>query len=159
MLRLYFNDPAYRRPWLRAWRAGRIEVPPSGFPPRRLKMPKAKPGEKPIRHATGTKALSDDDVREIRRSRRNGITYSAIARNMDVSARTVEKAATGVTYRHVEDVPPVVTKRRKLSDDQVRRMRLLRGQGVSFTELSDRYGLTVPAVRNACARRTYQNVE
>ena len=46
----------------------------------------------------------------------------------------------------------------KLTEDSVRRIRKLRGDGVSFAELSAMFGVADDAVRRVVNRRTWKHV-
>ena len=51
--------------------------------------------------------LTDDDVRLMRRLKREGMAYKPIARKFEVSASTAWHAITGRTFAHITDEPPV----------------------------------------------------
>jgi hypothetical protein len=54
------------------------------------------------RHGRRRTALSAETVRQIRDLRRQGFASPAIARMLGLHASTVHRAATGLTWRHVE---------------------------------------------------------
>lgn len=63
-------------------------------------------------------ALSDDDVRQIRRFRSEGLMWKEIHRDYpNIGWSTLVQAGTGINYGHICDVPPVVGRVRRRSAD------------------------------------------
>jgi hypothetical protein len=52
--------------------------------------------------------LTEHDVREMRRLRREGLTYQAIAARFNMSMMSTYYACNGVTWRHVVDEPGIL---------------------------------------------------
>lgn len=54
----------------------------------------------------GSALLTEDLVRDLRRKRALGATYVDLARITGIAKLTIYDATTGVTWRHITDVPP-----------------------------------------------------
>lgn len=91
---------------------------------------------------------------EMRRLRARGVTQLELAAMFNRSAATV--------HHHVHDVPSPVggwttsAPKRKFDHDEAA---VLHGEGVSFYELADRFGVTASAVHKAVSKARQQRGE
>ncbi len=96
--------------------------------------------------------LSEQQVTEILQAykgRRKGPTQEALARHYGVTRATIADAVKGTSYRAQHDGRLRTDERQKLSDDEVRQIRLLYvgpRRGPSLRELSVRFGVTLSHV-------------
>ena len=163
MLRVMFERAANgeREQWLLLWRKGGIVAPPVAVDPPPPEPGKAEPGETPpgMRTCQYGRRPTDDQVREMRRARADGMSMLDIALEHDMLQRTVENAVRGRTFKHVTDVKPVVRGyNRSISDDMVRDMRRDRLAGKTMKEIAEKHGTSMRSTERAVRGASYAHV-
>lgn len=107
--------------------------------------------------------LNEEQVAEIRQKYAGGgETWKSLAREYGVTDVLIRFAVTGATWKHVEGLPEAgadFSRRRKLSDDDVREIRRLHGMGVRNYELADKYEVDRSTISHILAGRTRKNVK
>jgi lambda repressor-like predicted transcriptional regulator len=127
------------------------------------------PSSDPVReHPGGRRALTVDLVRDARRQVRNGASVDHLARLIGVSSRALSKAVYGVTWRRVDDPPPISRPQPAdpdqpsptvLNEDHVRRLRREHAGGTSVRYLATRCGLPYNTVHDAIRGVTWAHVD
>ncbi|MFE6592562.1 hypothetical protein [Streptomyces sp. NPDC057781] len=109
-----------------------------------------------------------DLVRYARRKMRDGGSVDGLAREIGVSSRALSKAIYGVTWRQVDDPPPLSRpqpmdpdqpSRTVLDEDQVRRLRRSHAGGASVRYLATRNNLPYNTVHDAIRGVTWAHVD
>ncbi|WP_340377229.1 hypothetical protein U5640_20535 [Streptomyces sp. SS7] len=119
-------------------------------------------------HLGGRRVLTAELVRDARRQVRDGASVDHLARAIGVSSRALSKAVYGVTWRRVDDPPPISRPRPAdpdrpsptvLNEDHVRRLRREHAGGASVRYLATRDGLTYNTVHDAIRGVTWAHVD
>ncbi|MFJ7768014.1 hypothetical protein ACIQ1J_06255 [Streptomyces sp. NPDC097107] len=112
--------------------------------------------------------LTAELVRDARRQVRNGASVEHLARLIGVSSRALSKAVYGVTWRRVDDPPPIGRPQPAdpdqpsptvLNEDHVRRLRREHAGGASVRYLATRCGLPYNTVHDAIRGVTWAHVD
>lgn len=109
--------------------------------------------------------LRECDVLEIRRLyRETKITQVQLAAQFGVANNTVSSLVRGRSWASVTEGDPVTrvspaSRKRRLTEDQVREMRLLRHGGELLVSLSGRFGVSQAVVRKIINHKNYREVE
>lgn len=111
-----------------------------------------------IGERNGNTPLTEADVREIRRTRRDGATLEELSQRFNVSKAAVSNIVRWKTWTHVdsEDRPEVSPGR--LTDTQVRQIRRLYGSGVSQKSLATQFGTNQATVSLVVRCKSYGHV-
>lgn len=110
----------------------------------------------------GSAKLTREQVIEIRRTYQPGYGSQArLAERYGVSTSVIHKV---VNYKTWKDVRPrgVAGDRHgqaKLTSEQVREIRALAEEGISFRHIADDYGVTRVTIRNIIERKTWRHIE
>ena len=106
-------------------------------------------------------SLTDEQVVDIRRSAREGVSAGKLAARYGVSVNTAALAAKGKTYKHVSE-PPVERlqnlRRKQLTDDQVAQLREEVRAGATIASVAKRFGVHQVVARHAVRGRSYKHV-
>lgn len=95
--------------------------------------------------------VSDEQVVAIREAYRAGTTQVVLAAFYGISQKTVSSLVVGRS-RRAAGGPITTGRRQKLSDADVMEMRRLASDGVSFSALATRFGVSPPTVTSAIRR-------
>jgi transposase len=100
--------------------------------------------------------LTDRDANFIRVFHEFGFTKPQLAREYGIHVDTVRNVITGRSF-HGQPAP---SKSRKLTDDQVRQVRLWSGEGLGEVRIAKRLGNVIArsTVRQIVHRKSYQDV-
>jgi DNA-binding transcriptional regulator YiaG len=106
----------------------------------------------------GNTPFTDEDVREIRRAHRDGVSQTELARRRGVSVAAISGIVRWKAWTHVSpEDRPVITPGR-LTDTQVRQIRRLYGSGVSQKALAAQFGTNQATVSLVVRRKSYEHV-
>lgn len=119
-------------------------------------------------HRGGRRVLTAEQVREARRRARDGVSVDQLARAIGVTNRALSKAIYGVTWRNVDDPPPLDRPQPSdpdqpsptaLDEDCVRRLRREHARGASVRYLATRENLSYNTVHDAIRGVTWALVD
>lgn len=106
----------------------------------------------------GNTPFTEDDVREIRRSHRDGTSQTEMARRHGASVAAISAIVRWKTWSHVDPDDRPVIKPGRLTDAQVRQIRRLYESGVSQGALAERFGTNQATVSLIVRRKSYKHV-
>ncbi|MDH6216688.1 hypothetical protein [Streptomyces pseudovenezuelae] len=130
--------------------------------------PEGHPDGSEREHLGGRRVLTAELVRDARRQVQNGASVDGLARAFGVTSRALSKAVYGVTWRRVDNPPPIGRPQPAepdqpsptvLDDDHVRRLRREHAGGASVRYLATRDGLTYNTVHDAIRGVTWAHVD
>ena len=122
---------------------------------------------------SNNRKLTCDQIIEVRERRREGEKYTSIADDFIIGNRAISEICNGTYYKDcggpINGKDYKITrsysgsknlisyKRRKLTDDQVVQMRLMRQEGAKERELQALFKIAKPTVNKACRGFTYKD--
>ena len=93
-----------------------------------------------LKHGKYHRKATESQVLEIRQRRNTGETNVSIAKNYDLCIGTIQDINSGKTHKHIGG-PLTSGYHYKLSNVQIKEMRLLKQKGLSHSELANEFGV------------------
>jgi hypothetical protein len=90
--------------------------------------------------------LTDDLVASLRRRIKNGEKLVDISQELQLSLQVLSQAATGVTWKHVQESPVPAKTKTKLSQDDKRKILELLNNGETQSSIAARFNISQPHV-------------
>ncbi len=117
-------------------------------------------------HATAK--VNEEQVVEIRERYASGdVTHEELSKEYSVSRVSIANITLGHTWKHTggpitrhwKRAPNKNKKRTRLTDDDVRNIRMLRGNGIKRKDIAADFKISMQTVTRICQRKTWRHVD
>ncbi len=103
--------------------------------------------------------LTEDKVRLIKIEYMDGASLSQLGKKYDVTSVTILNIIDGSSWNYVAtDIECNIRKNHKLTEEQVKHIRIERAEGMTNKELSKKYNVSVSTIKVIVSRRSWKHV-